>query len=408
MNKTSKILEILAPDGSFLPVTGCGMKSTPFIYEKSRRFFAQVPDGVEGLAIREIESLGGRNIEPDFRGVRFSASPSALYRINYTARLLTRVLAPLATFKCRDRDDLYGEGKRMDWQRLFSVRETFGIFSTGANNPNLRNSKFAALCLKDAVADYFRSVGGVRPNVNKTDPDVWLNLHIEKDRATVSLDTSGGSLHRRGYRRRTVQAPLQETLAAAMVAFSEWRGDRPLYDPMCGSATLLCEALMYAADIPSGYLKSNFGFRFMPDYDESLWHRVKSTADNAIVTLSHGLVSGSDCDPMAVMASHVNRQMLPGGDSIQILRKKFDELPRLENQVILCNPPYGIRMGAREDLAHLYKAFGDFLKQRCTGSEAYIFFGNREMIKHIGLKPEWKKPIRNAGLDARIVKFVLY
>lgn len=384
------------------------MKNAPFLYEKTHRFFAQVPDGATDLAIREIERLGGCEIKPDFRGVRFCATLPVLYRINYCARLLTRVLAPLAAFKCRDRDDLYSEGKRIEWQRLFSVRESFGIFSTGANNPNLRNSKFAALCLKDAVADYFRGIGGKRPNVHKTDPDVWLNLHIEKERATVSLDTSGGSLHRRGYRQRTVQAPLQETLAAAMVAFSGWQGERPLYDPMCGSATLLCEALMHAAGIPSGFLKKKFGFRFMPDYDESFWLEIKKAADDTISPLPPGLVSGSDCDPMAVMASHVNRRMLPGGDSIQILRKDFHELPKIENSVILCNPPYGIRLGSGQDLTSLYRSFGDFLKQRCTGTEAYVFFGNREMIKHIGLKPEWKKPIRNAGLDARIVKFVLY
>jgi putative N6-adenine-specific DNA methylase len=384
------------------------MKNRPFVYEKHRRFFAQVPDGVEDLAIREIEKLGGREIEPDFRGVRFSATPSAMYRINYCARLLTRVLAPLASFRCNDRDDLYNEGKRIDWQRLFSVRDTFGIFSTGANNPNLRNSKFAALCLKDAVADYFRSKGGRRPNVHKTEPDVWLNLHIEGQRATVNLDISGGSLHRRGYRQRTVQAPLQETLAAAMVAFSDWRGDRPLYDPMCGSATLLCEALMHAAHIPAGYLKPKFGFRFLPDHDEDLWLHVKKSADDAITPLARGLVSGSDLDPLAVMASNVNRRVLPGGDSVQIFRKDFQELGGLENSVILCNPPYGIRMRGGEDLSAFYRSFGDFLKRRCTGSEAYVFFGNREMIKHIGLRPDWKKPIRNAGLDARIAKYVLY
>jgi putative N6-adenine-specific DNA methylase len=384
------------------------MKNMPFIYEKTDRFFAQVPDGVETLAIEELEQIGARQIEPDFRGVRFTATLEGLYRINYTARLLTRVLAPLASFPCRNRDDLYKGGKQINWKRLLSLKKTFGIFSTGANNPNLRNSKFAALCLKDAVADYFRESTGKRPNVHKTNPDVWLNLHIEKDRATVSLDTSGGSLHRRGYRQRTVEAPLQETLAAAMVAFSKWHGNRPLYDPMCGSGTLLCEALMHATGIPSGYLKKDFGFRLMPDYDESRWMRIKKSADDAITPLPQGRISGSDSDPMAVMASHVNRRMLPGGDSVQILRQDFKDLSPIENSVILCNPPYGVRLGDGKDLGPLYKALGDFLKQRCRGSEAYIFFGNREMLKHIGLKPAWKKPIRNAGLDARIVKFDLY
>ncbi len=384
------------------------MQHETFIYQKTNRFFAQVSDGMEDQAIQELDKLGAKQMTPDFRGVHFTSTHDVLYRINYTARLLTRVLAPLISFKCRNRDDLYRAGRSIDWTRLFSLKDTFGIFSTGANNPNLRNSKYAALCLKDAVADHFRSVMDKRPYVNKTTPDIWFNLHIEKERATISLDTSGGSLHRRGYRRRTVSAPLQETLAAAMVAFSDWHGDKPLYDPLCGSGTLLCEAMMHACNIPAGILREKFGFRFLPDFDERLWNSLKQTAGNDITPLSNGLIAGSDSDPIAVMSAHVNCHALPGGTSIQIQKKRFNEIEQLENRVILCNPPYGIRLGAGKDLSGFYKTFGDFLKQRCKGSEAYIFFGNREMIKHIGLKPTWKKPIRNAGLDARIVKYELY
>ena len=384
------------------------MQHEIFIYQKTNRFFAQVPNGMEDLAIRELDQLGAKQMTPDFRGVHFTATHAVLYRINYTARLLTRVLAPLISFKCRDRDDLYRAGRSIDWTRLFSLQDTFGIFSTGANNPNLRNSKYAALCLKDAVADHFRSLMDKRPYVDKAAPDIWINLHIEKEKATISLDTSGGSLHRRGYRRRTVDAPLQETLAAAMVALSGWHGDKPLYDPLCGSGTLLCEAMMHACKIPAGVLREKFGFRFLPDFDEPLWNSLKESVDSGITALPEGLVAGSDSDPIAVMAAHVNCHELPGGASIHIQQKDFNEIEGIENSVILCNPPYGIRLGAGQDLGAFYKAFGDFLKQRCRGSEAYIFFGNREMIKHIGLKPAWKKPISNAGLDARINKYELY
>lgn len=384
------------------------MQQEPFLYQKTNRFFAQVPEGMEDLAIQELSRLGAERMAPDFRGVYFTATHAVLYRIIYTARLLTRVLSPLFTLPCRDRDDLYRAGRSIDWSRLFSLRNTFGIFSTGENTPNLRNSKYAALCLKDAIADHFRSLMDKRPYVDKDAPDVWINLHIEKERATISLDVSGGSLHRRGYRRRTVEAPLQETLAAAMVALSGWHGEKPLYDPLCGSGTLLCEAMMHACNIPSGMLREKFGFRFLPDYSEAVWNAVKESADHAVSPLPEGRIAGSDSDPIAVMAAHVNCRALPGGESIQVWKKDFNAIERLENSVILCNPPYGIRLGAEQDLGAFYKAFGDFLKRRCRGSEAYIFFGNREMIKSIGLKPAFKKPIQNAGLDARIVKYELY
>jgi putative N6-adenine-specific DNA methylase len=165
---------------------------------------------------------------------------------------------------------------------------------------------------------------------------------------------------------------------------------------------------MHATDIPSGFLKKKFGFRHMPDHDQALWEKIRQGVDNGISSLPEGFISGSDNHPMAVMASHVNRRGLPGGDSIQVFRKDFKDLDRFENGVIICNPPYGIRMGAGPELTTLYKTFGDFLKKQCAGSEAYVFFGNREMIKHIGLKPDWKKPVRNGGLDARIVKYTLY
>ena len=379
-----------------------------FEYQKTRRYFAQAAGGFEELAARELEDLGATGVENGFRGIYFTADPAVLYRINYTARLVIRVLAPLISFRCRSREDLYQAGRSIDWGGFFSLAETFGIFANVSGNDQIRHSKFAALCLKDAVADGFRSRTGKRPDVDPVDPSVWLNLFIEKERATISLDTSGGSLHRRGYRRETVEAPMQETLAAAMVALSGWGGERPLHDPMCGSGTLLCEAMMAVCRIPSGYLRPRFGFRFLPDFEAPLWDRVKQAADEQILPLPEGLISGGDHDRTAVKAARINCSRLPGGGNIRILHRDYREIPELENHTILCNPPYGIRVKPEEDLGLFFKGFGDFLKQRCKGSDALIYFGDREMIKKIGLKPAWKKPMRNAGLDGRVAKYELY
>jgi len=379
-----------------------------FKYQKTKRYFAQISAGLETLAGDELRSLGARQIKPGFRGIHFSADRAVLYVINCEARLVTRVLAPLVSFECRDRDDLYRAGRAIDWTALFSVHNTFAILSNVSGNPNINHSNFASLCLKDAVADFFTSRSGKRPDVDRTTPHVWLNLHIEKTKATISLDTSGGSLHRRGYRRETVEAPMQETLAAAMVALSGWNGEKPLYDPMCGGGTLLCEAMMKACGIPSGFLKKDFGFRFLPDFDSHLWEEIKNGADEKIRELPTGLVAGSDIAQSAVTAAKANCRMLPGGRMVRICQKDFKDIPALENMVILCNPPYGIRLKTRDDLGEFYKNLGDFLKQRCKGSQAYIYFGNREMLKQIGLKPAWKKPIKNAGLDGRVAKYELY
>jgi putative N6-adenine-specific DNA methylase len=379
-----------------------------FLYQERQTYFAQIAEGFDELVQAELDALGATQIRPAHRGMHFSADPQTLYRINYESRLISRILAPLAAFPCRDRDDLYRGAKEIPWHSLLSLPQTFGVLANVSNNDQLRHSKFAALCLKDAVVDQFRERYGDRPNVDRISPDVWIHLYIERQRATISLDTSGGALHRRGFRQETIIAPMKETLAAAMVALSGWQGDRPLYDPLCGSGTLLCEAVMAASRIPSGYLRKAFGFFHLPDFDPSTWRRVKKAADANIRSLPLGGVSGSDLDSRAVKAAKGNIGRLPAARTVRVTCKPFQDIDRLENHVILSNPPYGIRLHQAEHLGSFYKELGDFLKQRCKGSEAYLFFGNLDMIKKIGLKPSWKKPMQNAGLDGRVVKYELY
>lgn len=379
----------------------------PFQYQQTHSYFSQTPGGLESLAAGELKALGCRDIKKAHRGLYFKADPATLYGVNYQARLVTRVLAPLTSFQCRNRDDLYRAARSIDWGACFTVNNTFGIFANVSGNPSLRHSKFAALCLKDGIVDLYRDKFGKRPNVDRREPDVWINLHVEKNQGTISLDTSGGSLHRRGYRGASVEAPIQEIVAAAVLALSEWDQRQPLYDPMCGSGTLLCEAAMLSGNIPAGFLRSGFGFRFLPDFDRKLWDKVKNRADSRIIALPRGLVAGSDIAQKAVKASRANCRRLPHGDGIVIDRSDFRELQGLENKIILCNPPYGIRL-QDDDLQPFYRSLGDFLKQRCQGAQAFVYFGNRALLKYMGLKPSWKKPLRNAGLDGRLVKYELY
>ncbi len=377
------------------------------IYQKNGQYFAQAATGTEDLGAEELRELGASDVRSAFRGIYFYGDRECLYRINYQSRFLSRVLAPLAVFDCPDPDILYRKAQSISWPDIFDVDNTFAVFAN-VSHSQITHSQYAALRVKDAVADQFRKRHGERPNVDTENPDVRIDLYIHKNKATISLDTSGGSLHRRGYRKEGLEAPMQETVAAVIIRMSGWDGSMPLADPMCGAGTLLIEAMMQYCRIPPGYLRPRFGFEFLPDFDPDIWHSVKKTADQEIQTLPDGLISGSDISPHAVSAAEKNIRNLPSGERIRFIAGAFQDIPNLENSVIVCNPPYGIRMGNREKSDILMKEFGDFLKQRCKGSSAYVYFGDRDLMKRIGLKPSWKKELRNGGLDGRLAKYEMY
>ena len=382
-------------------------QATVYQYQKDGRYFAQIADSLKEAGAKEIAELGAEDVRPEFSGIHFRADKSALYRINYLTRLLSRCLAPLISYACHDTDTLYQKAKQVEWQDFFAKGNTFAV-SGNVSDSAISHSKYAALRLKDAVADYFKEKTGQRPDVSVRNPDILLNLHIRNDKAVISLDTSGGALHRRGYREETVSAPMQETVAAAIIEFSQWDGSVPLYDPLCGSGTLLCEALMRYSNIPAGVFRNRFGFEFLPDFDSAVWKQVKKEADGHIGKLPQGLIAGSDVSAQAVSAARTNLMGLHYGNNVSVEKTDFRKLPALEEHVIVTNPPYGIRMGADENLGAFYKDLGDFLKQKCKGSTAYIYFGERRYIKKIGLKASWKKPIKAGGLDGRLVKYEIY
>jgi len=375
-------------------------------YQQWRRFFAQIADKTEQLGAAELAELGATKIKTRFRGIFFETDAAGLYRINYTARLLTRILAPLKTFQCHSTRYLYKTARSIDWHDFLSPQDTFAIFANVANS-HIKHSKYAALRLKDAIVDHFRDATGKRPSVDVQNPDAWFGLHIENNRAIISLDTSGGSMHRRGYRKETVPAPMQETLAAAIIRLSGWDGSRPLYDPMCGSGTLLCEALMHYCQIPAGFLRPHFGFERLPDFDTNLWATVKRQADAQIRALPYGLIRGSDISGNAIAAARINAGLLPNGKEISLRKADFRNLGELRNVMLITNPPYGVRLGNKRQSVALLQAFGRFLKQHCPGSTAFLYFGDPGMISAIGLKPLKKIALKNAALAGQLVQYEL-
>jgi len=374
----------------------------------NHRYFAQMADEIKEMAEEELQSLGATETKPVYRGLHFQATPEVLYKINCHARLLNRVLAPLVTFKCHSDHYLYKKSFQIPWDDFLDSSGTFAVFATVSHSA-IRHSQFAALRLKDAVVDFFRERTGERPSIDRRNPDVWLNLHIQNNEATISLDTSGGSLHRRGYRRSSVAAPMVETLAAAIIRHSGWDGSIPLHDPFCGSGTLLCEAYMHAVNMPAAILRTKFGFERLPDFDLSLWQTVRKEGLESMRKVPPGLISGSDISSEAVRAALDNCAEIIGNKGlIKIEQKDLFKLEHLHGRVIICNPPYGIRMNKITDLSGFYKNLGDFLKQRCGGSTAFIYFGERKYLKSIGLRPSWKKPLANGGLDGRLAKYEMY
>lgn len=378
-----------------------------YIYEKESRYFAQVAESIKELASKELTSLGAEELKPVFRGIWFKASKKVFYRINYSSRLISRVLIPLASFNRPDKDELYKSARKIRWEEFLTPKKTFSI-TANVSESNITHSNFAGLRVKDALADYFRDRTNRRPSVNTENPYLMINVHIHRNLATLSIDASQGPLHKRGYREESVAAPMQETVAAAIIQLTDWNGEKPLYDPMCGSGTLLCEALMKYCRIPAQIFKGTFGFERLPDFDKNLWETVKKEYQDNMKPLDPNLISGSDISPESVNAARTNLMGLHFGGSVVVEQKGYQEIQSLENHIIVANPPYGIRLEKGKNLTAFYKKFGEFLKKRCSKSTAFIYFGEPKYIKKLPLAPAWKKPLKIGGLDGKLVKYDLF
>jgi putative N6-adenine-specific DNA methylase len=376
-------------------------------YQSNNIYFAQVTGLMEDLCQQELIELGAKNTKIVYRGIYFEADMLTIYRINYTSRLITRVLAPILNFKCRNTETLIKTAQKIKWEDFLSNEKTFAI-TASVSNSIINNSLYALQCLKDGIADYFRDKYGKRPDVETTNPDVRFNLHIEEDQAVISLDTSGESLHKRGYRLLAGEAPMQETLAAVIIRISGWNGEKPLTDPMCGSGTILCEALMHYCSIPAQYLRRIFGFVNMPEFKKDEWEKLKAEYDKEIRPLPKGTISGSDRSNEAVKVTKDNLSRLPYHNSVEVTCKPFQKINQFENGMLITNPPYGMRLGKLDEVKKLYSELGDFLKTNCKGTTAFIFTGDPALRKSIGLRTSRRIPLTNGKLEGVLVQIDSY
>ncbi len=374
---------------------------------EEKRYFAVVSGSLEKHASGELQSLGAKILSEIPRGIGFSCSKENLYRILYESRLIQRVLLPLLHFPCHSIKYLHQQAqKNIDWPSLFSLNQSFGIDSN-VSNSFTRHSLYAGQILKDAICDSFRACFGERPNFSNSEPDILFNLHIHENKVSISLDLLGQSLHKRGYRKASVDAPLQETLAAAIINLSGWDMDSPLWDPMCGSGTILAEAHMLACRIPAGFLRDHKRLQLMPEHDESLWQQVKQNANAKMRKLPHKMIFGSDISPAAIEATRENLAHLPFAESIELRSCRIESFKDNFSGTLIFNPPYGVRLGHMEEVEELYINIGNFLKQHCKGSTAYILCGSKELVPKIRLRAHWAKSLKNGNLDTKLAKIVI-
>jgi len=369
-------------------------------------FIAKTLYGLEEVLAGELRRLGGSDITVANRAVTFSGDRKLLYRVNYQSRTALSVLMQVAGFNIRSADDLYRNSLKIEWDRYFSAGDTFSVVPV-VNSELFNHTGFAGLRLKDAVADYFRKKTGRRPSVGLADPDVIINLHISHTTATVSLDSSGLPLFKRGYREKQSSAPVNEVLAAGMICLSGWDGTVPLLDPMCGSGTIPVEAGMIACRIPPGKFRQSFGFMNWRDFDQDLFREVKAESDSQI-TETGVMITGRDISEISVENSKTNVKRAGLAGVVTIEKADFARAtPPFPGGYIFMNPPYGQRLQP-EDIESLYSMIGTSLKHNYPGYTAYIITSYPEASKKIGLRVKGKTILYNGALECKFLKYELY
>ncbi len=375
------------------------------------RFFATSAKGVEPILAKELEELGIENLQTVSGGVYFEGSMKALYRANLWLRTANRVLMRLAEFPCHTPQVLYQNARQIRWNERISARQTLAV-DCNCRDSAITHARYAALKIKDAIVDQIRDTTGSRPNVDTQNPDIRVNAHIANDICNLSLDASGDGLHVRGYRRQTTEAPIRETLAAAIVELVDWNAEGFFIDPMCGSGTILIEAALKAFNYAPGLLRvgnRSFGFQRWREFNQVLWEEIVNEARSQIREKIPGRLLGYDLSRVAVDIAKKNTSAAGLTNRIRLLRGDVLNLsPSGHTGVIACNLPYGERSGDVEELAPLYKGVGDILKQRCTGYKAYLFTGNLKLAKSVGLRPSRRFALYNGAIECRLLEYELY
>lgn len=373
------------------------------------QMLAKTFKGLEQVLAQELIELGANNVQVQRRAVSFTGDKRMLYVANFCLRTASRILVPIATFQAKNTDNIYEQAKQVDWGQYMTPKTTFQIDAT-VYSDLFRHSQFITYRVKDAIVDWWMEHGGVRPSVQLTHPDLYLNVHIAGDTVTVSLDSSGESLHKRGYRVANTQAPINEALAAGMLLLAGWKGQSDFYDPMCGSGTLLIEAALIARNIAPGIYRKGFAFEKWANFDADLFEDIYSD-DSRERDFEHKIY-GSDAGFYAVQAATKNIQSANLQRDIEVKQIRVEEL-RLadrdtEGALVMINPPYGERLSQDKNVLRLYQDMGTALKHQFSGATAWIISSNEEALKCVGLRPAKKIHLVNGDLECLFNKYELF
>jgi len=373
-----------------------------------QRFFATTFKGLEEVLAGEVAALGGEDVAIAPGGVSFSGDMALCYRANLWLRSANRVVTLLSEFPAPTPAALYEGTREIPWTDLFPPERTIAV-DANVRESGITHSHFAAQKTKDAIVDRFRDATGRRPDVDTVTPDVRIVVRIVRDACAVSLDTSGESLNRRGYRSAPTEASLKETLAAGLILLTGWQGEQPLVDPACGAGTIPIEAAMIAGNVAPGGFGRTFGFQRLHGFDRERWDALRSEAREAARHPVPVRIEGSDISPAAVAGAVKNAANAKLTERILFSARSIRNFSPGEGPgVILCNPPYGARLPGGAQAEAFYREMGEALKKRCRGWTAYLLSGNPAVTKFLGLKTSRKLPVMNGPIDCRLLKYDLY
>ncbi|MBP3774110.1 MAG: RNA methyltransferase [Bacteroidaceae bacterium] len=372
---------------------------------ESTKLAAKTFLGLEDILAKELAQIGAENIKKGNRIVFFTGDKELMYRTNFELRTAIRILKPIITFKATTADEVYEKIKQLDWTQYLDVKTTFSVDSV-VYSDDFRNSKFVSYKVKDAIVDFFREQTGQRPNISVAAPDIRFNMHISEDNCTLSLDSSGESLHKRGYRQATVESPINEVLAAAMILMTGWKGECDFIDPMCGSGTILIEAALIARNIAPGVFRQNYAFEKWPDFDRSLFEKIYND-DSKERPFEHHIY-GYDSESEAIISARQNVKAAGLSSNISLAVQPIQQFTQpTEKSIIVMNPPYGERI-TTSNLLGLYKTIGERLKHQFAGNDAWIIGYRMETFDQIGLKPSLKIPLYNGSLNCEFRKYTIF
>ncbi|SMC82470.1 THUMP domain-containing class I SAM-dependent RNA methyltransferase [Cellulophaga tyrosinoxydans] len=370
------------------------------------KMVAKTMFGFESILAKELRKLGAMNIEEGVRSVSFEGDTGFMYKANLCLRTAIKIVKPIHSFSVTSEEELYKKIYAFDWTEYLTPHTTFAIDTT-VNSDHFSHSLYVSQKVKDAIVDKFRDLDGIRPDVDIKFPDIRINIHIQKDHCNVSLDTSGRSLHQRGYKTATNIAPINEVLAAGLLLLSGWDGQSDFLDPMCGSGTILIEAAMIACNIPVNINRKEFAFEKWPDFDQDLFDKIVESCLNKTREF-HFKIAGYDKAPSAIRKAQDNIENANLSEYIKVGQFNFFETEKsVDTHLhILFNPPYGERLDI--EMEEFYKNIGDTLKNHYAGTDAWLITSNLEALKYVGLRPSRRIKVFNSHLESRLVKYVMY